>query len=244
MTVFNSPRSKARKKSDQRKYDIWFNFLITLLATNLLSIYVASHGTADLNFIFYEDGVLESLSAIFYFAAAGIFALGFKNRPSPLRFWCLFFAVLMFLVGGEEISWGQRLFGIVTPESLSAVNVQDEFNIHNIDGIHQHVRLAGVAFVSLFCFLIPVSNRLSESLNQFYSRWGIPVFPFNTMWLVLLSLLFMTVPRSMNLPNTFVLDEIGEFLLSFAWIPFALYNSLGVTSNAAAEANATTECDA
>ncbi|MBE9158266.1 hypothetical protein IQ265_15735 [Nodosilinea sp. LEGE 06152] len=238
MTVFNSPRAKARQKSSRRKYDIWLNFLVTLLATNLLSIYVVSHGSADLSFIFYEDGVLESLSAIFYFLAAGILALGFKNKLAPLRFWCLFFAVLMFLVGGEEISWGQRLFGIVTPESLSTVNVQDEFNIHNIDGIHQHVRLAGVAFISLFCFLIPITNQLSERLQRFYSRWGIPMFPLNTMWLVLLSLLFMTVPRVMGLPNTFVLDEIGEFLLSFAWIPFALYNSLEFKSVVATERDA------
>lgn len=240
MTVFNSPKARVRQKNSQRKYDIWLNFLVTLLATNLLSIYVASHGSADLSFIFYEDGVLESLSAIFYFATAGIFIFGFKNRPAPLRFWCLFFAVLMFLVGGEEISWGQRLFGIATPESLSNVNLQDEFNIHNIDGIHQHVRLAGVAFVSLFCFLIPITSRLSATLQQLYLRWGIPMFPFNTMWLVLLSLLFMTVPRAMNMPNTFVLDEIGEFLLSFAWIPFALYNSLEL----APSTNPNTECDA
>lgn len=238
MTVFNSPRFGAYQKNGQRKYDIWLNFLVTLLATNLLSIYVATHGSADLSFIFNEDGVLESLSAIFYFVAAATFVLGFKNRTAPLRFWCLFFAVLMFLVGGEEISWGQRLFGIATPDSLSTVNVQDEFNIHNIDGIHQHVRLAGVAFISLFCFLIPITNRLSKSLQRFYSRWGIPMFPFNTMWLVLLSLLFMTVPRVMNLQNTFALDEIGEFLLSFAWIPFALYNSLEFNFNTA------TECDA
>ncbi|MGG6240673.1 hypothetical protein ACQ4N7_18790 [Nodosilinea sp. AN01ver1] len=238
MTVIDSPRSRDRQKNDQRKYAIWLNFLVTLLVTNLVSIYVVSHSSTDLSFIFYEDSVLESLSAIFYFVAAGIFAFGFKGRPAPLRFWCLFFAVLMFLVGGEEISWGQRLFGIATPESLSTVNVQDEFNIHNIDGIHQHVRLAGVAFISFFCFLIPVTNRLSESLQRFYSRWGIPMFPFNTMWLVLLSLLFMIVPRAINLPNTFVLDEIGEFLLSFAWIPFALYNSIGLKSNAVIKCDA------
>lgn len=238
MTVLDSPRSRNRQKKGQRKYAIWLNFLATLLATNLLSIYVVSHGSTDLSFIFYEDGVLESLSAIFYFVAAGIFAFGFKDRTAPLRFWCLFFAVLMFLVGGEEISWGQRLFGIGTPESLGAVNVQDEFNIHNIDGIHQHVRLAGVAFISLFCFLLPITNRLNETLHRFYSRLGIPMFPVNTMWLVLLSLLFMIVPRAMNLPNTFVPDEIGEFLLSSAWIPFALYNSLKFN------ANATTECNA
>ncbi len=227
MTTLSESQTKIHQESNQHKYNIWLNFLITLLATNLLSIYIATNGTADLGFVFQEDGVLESLSTIFYFAAAGIFAFGFKNKPAPLRFWCLFFAVLMFMVGGEEISWGQRIFGITTPTSLETVNVQNEFNIHNIDGIHQHVRMLGVAFVGLFCFLIPVTNRFSQKMNQFYTQWGVPLFPLNTAWLVVLSILFMVIPRAINLPEIFVLDEIGEFLLSFAWIPFALNNSLG-----------------
>lgn len=227
MTVSSEPHPKIHQKIAQYKYDIWLNFFITLLATNLLSIYIVANSTADLGFVFREDGVLESLSAIFYFSAAGIFAFGFKNKFAPLRFWCLFFAVLMFMVGGEEISWGQRIFGITTPTSLEAVNVQNEFNIHNIDGIHQHVRMLGVAFVGLFCFLIPISNHFSQKMKQFYTQWGVPLFPLSAAWLVVLSILFMVIPRAINLPEIFVLDEIGEFLLSFAWIPFALNNSFG-----------------
>ncbi|MBD2107710.1 hypothetical protein [Nodosilinea sp. FACHB-13] len=226
MTTLNETQAKVRQQGEQPRYDIWLNCFITLLATNLLSIYIATNGTSDLGFVFQEDGVLESLSAVFYFSAAGIFAFGFKNKSAPLRFWCLFFAVLMFMVGGEEISWGQRIFGIATPASLDSVNVQNEFNIHNIDGIHQHVRMAGVAFVGVFCFLIPISNRFSQQMRQFYTQWGVPLFPLNTAWLVVLSTLFMVIPRAINLPALFVPDEIGEFLLSFAWIPFALNNSL------------------
>ncbi|MFQ4138299.1 hypothetical protein PGN35_018475 [Nodosilinea sp. PGN35] len=228
MTVHNASQPKLHQKSDSRKYNIWLNFLVTLLATNLFSIFIAGHNNTNLNFIFMEDGPLENLSAVFYFSAAAIFAFGFKNKPAPLRFWCLFFAVLMFLVGGEEISWGQRIFGIVTPESLNAVNVQNEFNIHNIDGIHQYVRTVGVAFVGLFCFLIPISNRLSQKMSRIYTQLGVPVFPLSAVWLVALSIIFMIVPRvlSLGMLELFMLDEIGEFLLSFAWIPFALNNSL------------------
>lgn len=227
MTALNESRVEIRQRSDQPRYYIWLNFFIALLATNLFSIYIATDGNADLGFVFQEDGVLESLSAVFYFAAAGIFAFGFTSKSAPLRFWCLFFAVLLFMVGGEEISWGQRIFGITTPESLESVNLQNEFNIHNINGIHQHVRMVGVAFVGLFCFLIPISNRVSQKMSQFYVQWGVPLFPLTTVWLVVLSILFMVIPRAINLPEIFVLDEIGEFLLSFAWIPFALNNSLG-----------------
>ncbi|MBD2230054.1 hypothetical protein [Phormidium tenue] len=231
MTALNESQTEIHQKSNQHRYNIWLNFIVALLATNLLSIYIVTDGNTDLGFVFQEDGVLESLSAVFYFLAAGIFAFGFKAKTAPLRFWCLFFAVLLFMVGGEEISWGQRVFGIATPESLESVNLQNEFNIHNIDGIHQHVRMVGVAFVGLFCFLIPISNRVSQKMNQFYVQWGVPLFPLNMAWLVVLSILFMVIPRAINLPEIFVLDEIGEFLLSFAWIPFALNNSLGARFN-------------
>jgi len=33
---------------------------------------------------------------------------------------------------GEEISWGQRILGFATPESLEDVNNQGETNIHNV----------------------------------------------------------------------------------------------------------------
>jgi hypothetical protein len=41
-------------------------------------------------------------------------------------------AVLFFLAFGEEISWGQRIFGFGTPDSLSTINDQGETNLHNL----------------------------------------------------------------------------------------------------------------
>ncbi|WP_258803014.1 hypothetical protein [Pseudarthrobacter sp. NS4] len=36
---------------------------------------------------------------------------------------------------GEEISWGQRIFGWDTPEDMAAVNRQGETTVHNIRGV-------------------------------------------------------------------------------------------------------------
>jgi hypothetical protein len=41
-------------------------------------------------------------------------------------------AFLFFVAFGEEISWGQRIFGFGTPESLEEVNDQAETNLHNL----------------------------------------------------------------------------------------------------------------
>jgi len=41
----------------------------------------------------------------------------------------------MIFFAGEEISWGQRMFSLATPESLKAINKQDEITLHNIEGV-------------------------------------------------------------------------------------------------------------
>jgi len=41
-------------------------------------------------------------------------------------------ALGIFGIAGEEISWGQRLLGLETPAALTAVNHQNEINVHNI----------------------------------------------------------------------------------------------------------------
>jgi hypothetical protein len=33
---------------------------------------------------------------------------------------------------GEELSWGQRLFNVTTPETLATANRQQELNVHNL----------------------------------------------------------------------------------------------------------------
>lgn len=43
----------------------------------------------------------------------------------------------MVVIVGEEISWGQRIFGFETPDWLKTKNLQKETNFHNLfeDGL-------------------------------------------------------------------------------------------------------------
>ena len=41
----------------------------------------------------------------------------------------------LFLVGMEEISWGQRMFGVAPPAFFHDNSRQDEINIHNLGPI-------------------------------------------------------------------------------------------------------------
>lgn len=84
-----------------------------------------------------EDGLVESIGALALFVTAGAFAV-LARRAIPARRPLLAILVLagsalvFFVGGGEEISWGQRIFDISTPESLSEINKQQETNLHNI----------------------------------------------------------------------------------------------------------------
>ena len=62
---------------------------------------------------------------------------------------------------GEEISWGQRVFGWETSEAFAAINEQQETNLHNIDKLPIHpkdvvswwMKLFGIGFPIIFYFV-------------------------------------------------------------------------------------------
>lgn len=41
-------------------------------------------------------------------------------------------ALVLFVMAGEELSWGQRIFGWATPELFTNINEQSETNLHNL----------------------------------------------------------------------------------------------------------------
>lgn len=83
-----------------------------------------------------EDGKVETLTALFLFAASvsmlvhAVFL--FKSRRVLLAVLSIIIALAFFVFSGEEISWGQRIFDIESSEFLEAHNEQGETNLHNI----------------------------------------------------------------------------------------------------------------
>ena len=80
-----------------------------------------------------EDYWVESLTAV-WFLLAGIllFVTAALERGIFLRCVYTVGAMAMGFAAGEEISWGQRIFGFATPDLLMQVNEQQEFTVHNI----------------------------------------------------------------------------------------------------------------
>ena len=89
-----------------------------------------------------EDGLVENLTAVaFFLAGLLLFAAAPAERSGFRRGIYMLGGLVMTFVCGEEISWGQRIFGFATPDFLMDVNNQGEFNVHNISRRIYLVRL-------------------------------------------------------------------------------------------------------
>lgn len=97
--------------------------------------------TKSYDFFSREDHIIEYLSSFFLLFSSLFFfrALIYSKKDTPTNkiewrsFLLIILSILFFVAAGEEISWGQRIFNIQTPEYLSHINDQNELNIHNIN---------------------------------------------------------------------------------------------------------------
>lgn len=99
-----------------------------------------SHLGIKIPLLFKKEGLFENLTFVLYLLSAvacAIAAQRIRRNPSvDHRHWVVVFyvvcAVAFFLVAGEEVSWGQRVLGIKTPDALVVLNYQHETNVHNL----------------------------------------------------------------------------------------------------------------
>jgi hypothetical protein len=141
---------------------------------------------ATLKYLAQEDGWVENLSAANWLLAAGIMFVLFARQRNV---WYLLLGILFAVCMGEEISWGQRLFGFATPESVQAVNFQGEFNLHNLNFFDRRSEIQSIWSVMrdmtrLFAFfwfmygiVLPLSLRFSDQLRRLVQTLHLPVMP-------------------------------------------------------------------
>jgi hypothetical protein len=81
-----------------------------------------------------EDGIVEWATFIAFVMAAGWLVCSVRKLSPSWWFKGATFLLAAFclVVAGEEISWGQRLFGFKPPEVFLERNFQQELNIHNV----------------------------------------------------------------------------------------------------------------
>lgn len=128
--------------------------LVSSLALITLFI-VLKLGFADTyRTIIQEDGPLENAQAAGYLAASLIslsVAVSFaRRRHAPDALLSLALTAALLLVCLEEVSWGQRVLDLPTPEYFKAHNVQGELTLHNLEWFNTHLHRLYILF-GLFC---------------------------------------------------------------------------------------------
>ena len=112
-----------------------------------------------------EGGPHESFQFLFA-ALACLFAFKtvFDLKAPFLRGWMMIAALGCFYIAGEEISWGQWVFGWVTPEFWSGVNDQNETNLHNTSAwLDQKPRLLLFIGIIVGGLVVPAMRRWCPS---------------------------------------------------------------------------------
>ena len=99
-----------------------------------------------------EDRFLENVQFV-AFAVAGVLCFVTARRVGHgrqrLGAASLYaFALVFVFVAMEEISWGQRVFGIETPSFLRNLNVQGETNLHNLKSVQYKLGIMLAVFAN------------------------------------------------------------------------------------------------
>jgi hypothetical protein len=111
------------------KYSGYYTLSIVLVLVLSYSSYLL-FDAETVSLLGEEDQIFEWMTFFFFLAASFVFV--FLYLKSKNLFFLLLF-IALFFAAGEEISWGQRLLNIETPQKFMEKNVQDELTIHNLD---------------------------------------------------------------------------------------------------------------
>ena len=181
-----------------------------------------------------EDRLVEWLQFGLLLAASLLFALVSVRlfRAGRASFGALYLLIAggVFFVAGEEISWGQRVLGLHTPEVLAAVNSQREISVHNIYSLHSafiHAVMLGAAYGTI----APLFSLMFASRHRGVGQVLVPPLCLVPAFLVPFAYRFWRLvfrPDVYSSPGyrTYVItkfSEIGELcfyfgLLMFAWL--------------------------
>lgn len=130
-----------------------------------------------------EDGLVEWLTVLGLMLGCIVCIGRFINLRKFKSAWFLFvtasLAFLLFFAAGEEISWGQRIFGIKSSEFFAEKNSQGETNLHNlvVDGVKINKIIFSIGLVSAMGIYLVVLPLLysRKNVKNFVDHSGIPL---------------------------------------------------------------------
>ncbi len=162
---------------------------ITVVTFLGFSIYLAKFNPDVFRFEFtVEDGFVEWCSVLVLFCTMIVCAKRCwtlrRVRPPVFLTVTALLTLLCLFGAGEEISWGQRVFGLETPDYLKERNAQGELGLHNlmveINGekvkINKLVFGTGLALaLAIYLFVATPLYRHYPSVRRFFNNIAAPM---------------------------------------------------------------------
>lgn len=214
--------------------------LVMAIALSRELLYVSGHD-AWASWLLAEDGPFESLGAVCCLLAGLTFLYAYFGRPQANNFgffstrrnlFYLLASGLLLLMFLEEISWGQRLLGLRTPDWLAKHNRVDELNLHNLtlfqpDRSVNYLQVGWLAVTLGYLGLFPLLVTFIAPLRSVVRQLALPV-PSRVIaaacWGVVLASL--TVPSGSSIVAELARSqeepEVIELTCEFLLLVFAL----------------------
>ncbi|MBX9853013.1 MAG: hypothetical protein K2X86_14820 [Cytophagaceae bacterium] len=147
-----------------------------------------------------EDGFIEWLTVIGLLFGAGLSfyraAKLHKVRGFLFSLFTLSLGLLMIIAAGEEISWGQRIFGAESGDFFKEYNAQNETNFHNLKfkGIKINLIIFSIGLsccLIVYMIILPYLYKKNSQVKSFLDQKGI-ILPKNYQTISLILILVIT----------------------------------------------------
>lgn len=213
----------------------------TLLAINFIWIFIAYLNKPMATSLVHEGGIIQWLQ-FFLLVMTALYCLkvvvgnGRFYESREIKFSFLIFFFLTVIVAFEEISWGQGVFGIATPDFIKQINIQNEITIHNLNCFQRYRHWLLILFGLTGLSLIYLRQKHGNTLPKWVLFLSPPKFFTLGFGFVLISGLILEVAYILlSLPMTTgpILknirfwagrySEIGELSVSITAFSYAMY---------------------
>lgn len=176
------------------------------------------------NYFLTEDSWVEYGTFACYLTAGLLILLTIMKNPPARRPGYILLCLGLFFVAMEEISWGQRLFGVRTPDIIAQRNYQSELSLHNASFFPaEHLFFHAIL---VWAVILPEISCRFERLGVFLKAVGIPlvsreIYPYFILGFLLKN--FKIVIRN---------AELGEFIIGLAFLLFSVGTFSRIEKNA------------
>jgi hypothetical protein len=202
------------KRSDRLPYCLYG--AIALIALGLVSFHYHFAAAEYVRMVSEDQWAEYGTSVCFLVATAAAVHVAWSSRSARRRVVFALIALAAFFIAGEEISWGQRMFGLEVPEPILRHNQQSELTIHNLEQVRALEPQYVLAWALGIWCIVSIAASRSPGLARALGRFALPTFPGPVIPLFMLYPLVYAVHQLPGWTEIFRKDEIAEWFLGIA----------------------------